>query len=114
MIRQRAREHPPAVITGTILKIFIPLFLFAMSLLYFKHIYFRNLLQLERANKELSIAQEEKGRILNTVAHDLRSPVSTISGICHVMLADSEFTPEQKEWVFLVQQASDQFALFDQ
>lgn len=90
-----------------ILKILVPLIVFAMSLFYFKHIYFRNLEQLQNTNKALSLAQEQKSRILNTVAHDLRSPVNNISGICHIMLSDKEFTPAQKELVQLALHASD-------
>lgn len=90
-----------------VLKILVPLIVFTMSLFYFKHIYFRNLEQLQNTNKALSIAQEQKSRILNTVAHDLRSPVNNISGICHIMLSDKEFTPAQKELVQLVLHASD-------
>lgn len=94
-------------LVAEILKILVPLIVFAMSLFFFKHIYFRNLEQLQNSNKELSIAQEQKSRILNTVAHDLRSPVNNISGICHIMLADKEFTPAQKELVQLALHASD-------
>lgn len=90
-----------------VLKILVPLIVFAMSLFFFKHIYFTNLEQLQNTNKELSVAQEQKNRILNTVAHDLRSPVNNISGICHIMLSDKEFTPAQKELVQLALHASD-------
>lgn len=90
-----------------VLKILVPLIVFTMSLFYFKHIYFRNLEQLQNTNKALSLAQEQKSRILNTVAHDLRSPVNNISGICHIMLSDKEFTPAQKELVQLALHASD-------
>lgn len=94
-------------LVAEVLKILVPLIVFAMSLFYFKHIYFRNLEQLQNTNKALSVAQEQRNRILNTVAHDLRSPVNNISGICHVMLSDKEFTPAQKELVQLALHASD-------
>lgn len=94
-------------LVAEVLKILVPMIVFAMSLFYFKHIYFRNLEQLQNTNNALSLAQEQKNRILNTVAHDLRSPVNNISGICHIMLADKEFTPAQKELVQLALHASD-------
>lgn len=94
-------------LVAEVLKILVPMIVFAMSLFYFKHIYFRNLEQLQNTNNALSIAQEQKNRILNTVAHDLRSPVNNISGICHIMLADKEFTLAQKELVQLALHASD-------
>ncbi|MES2004218.1 MAG: HAMP domain-containing sensor histidine kinase [Bacteroidota bacterium] len=90
-----------------VLKILIPFCIMALSLYYFKHIYFKNLFALELTNQQLVIAKEEKEKILNTVAHDLRSPVSNISGLCHIMLTDEQFSPAQKELVSLVLQASD-------
>lgn len=100
-------QHSLIQLGAEILKILVPLIVFAMSLFFFKHIYFRNLEQLQNTNNALSISQEQKSRILNTVAHDLRSPVNNISGICHIMLADKEFTPAQKELVQLALHASD-------
>lgn len=100
-------QHSLIQLVAEILKILVPLIVFAMSLFFFKHIYFRNLEQLQNTNNALSISQEQKSRILNTVAHDLRSPVNNISGICHIMLAEKEFTPAQKELVQLALHASD-------
>lgn len=86
-------------ITGYVLKIFVPLMLFTLALYYFKNIYFKNLEQLEKTNKRLLLAQEQKERILNTVAHDLRSPISNISGISKMMLTHE--LPEEKKTNFL-------------
>lgn len=91
---------------ATGLKILVPLCLFIMSLYYFKHLYFKNLSQLEISNTELSIAKEQKEKILNTVAHDLRSPINNISAISQVMLADEQLSAEQKEMMTLIQHSS--------
>ncbi len=98
---------PNESLAGGILKMLLPLLLFAISLFYFKHIYFRNLAQLEKANEDLSLAKQQKERILNTVAHDLRSPINNISGICQIMLADKQLSNEQKELVSLVVHATE-------
>jgi len=90
-----------------ILEMLLPLFLFAMSLFYFKHIYFRNLAQLEKANEDLSLAKQQKERVLNTVAHDLRSPINNIAGICQLMLTDKQLSTDQKELVSLVVHATE-------
>lgn len=91
---------------ATGLKILVPLCLFIMSLFYFKHLYFKNLSQLEISNMELSIAKEQKEKILNTVAHDLRSPINNISAISQVMLLDEQLPAEQKEMMTLIQHSS--------
>lgn len=90
-----------------ILKIMVPFCILAFSLYYYKRIYFKSLYALEISNRELILAKEEKDKILNTVAHDLRSPMNNISGLCNLMLMDSQFTPEQKQMILLIQQASD-------
>jgi signal transduction histidine kinase len=93
---------------GNILKIFIPLLLFVMSLFYFKHIYFKNLRALETTNHQLFVAKEDKERILHTVAHDLRSPISNITGLCNIMLSNPEkLTADQKELIGLILQSTD-------
>jgi len=93
--------------TGNILKILLPIFLFVTCLFYFKHIYFKNLIQLEMTNKELSLAKEQKERILNAVAHDLRSPISNIAGISKMMLLDDHFSQDQKQLLKLIERSSD-------
>jgi hypothetical protein len=60
---------PASEIIPTILKILLPLFFFVMCLFYFKYIYFKNLTRLEKAYAELSLAKEQKEKILNAVAH---------------------------------------------
>ena len=104
---QTSVNEPHENIAGGILEMLLPLFLFGMSLFYFKHIYFRNLAQLEKANEDLSLAKQQKERILNTVAHDLRSPINNIAGICQLMLADEQLSNNQKELVSLVVHATE-------
>jgi signal transduction histidine kinase len=104
---QSLADDPHEGLVGGVLKMLLPLFLFAMSLFYFKHIYFRNLAQLEKANEDLSLAQKQKERILNTVAHDLRSPINNIAGLCQLMMADNQFSAEQKELIAMVVHATE-------
>lgn len=104
---QSLADDPHEGLVGGILKMLLPLFLFAMSLFYFKHIYFRNLLQLEKTNEDLSLAKQQKERILNTVAHDLRSPINNIAGISQLILADKNLSAELKELVSMVVHATE-------
>lgn len=86
--------------------ILFPLLVFVMSLYYFKHIYFKNLYKLEKTNTALSIAKKQKEKILNTVAHDLRTPISNIAGISQLILTDPQFSKEQKDLVSLIVHAT--------
>lgn len=84
-------NEPDETVVEGVLKMLLPLLLFTMSLFYFKHIYFKNLAQLEKANQLLSLAKEQEEKILHTVAHDLRSPITNISSISNMMLQDGRF-----------------------
>lgn len=99
-------QLPIPEIIATCLKMFLPLLLFILALLYFKTIYFKNLYQLESANMELRFAKDEKERILGTVAHDLRTPISNISGITKLMQAEELPKEEQQKFFALIDHAS--------
>jgi two-component system sensor histidine kinase VicK len=60
---------------------------------------------LEDALEELKISSQEKDRILRTVAHDLRNPIGGIASLTGLM-AEYEFTEEQKEYIDLIKQTS--------
>jgi len=101
------QQMPNGEIAVMVIKIVIPLLIFVMCLFYFKYIYFKNLLRLEKAYAELSLAQEQKERILNSVAHDLRSPISNIASISKMILADNRLEKEQAELLKLIEYSSD-------
>lgn len=60
---------------------------------------------LEQALDELKINSQEKDRILRTVAHDLRNPISGIASLTNVMSED-EYNDEQKEMLNLIRETS--------
>ncbi|WP_374948185.1 ATP-binding protein [Mucilaginibacter sp.] len=60
---------------------------------------------LENALNELNNSSQEKDRILRTVAHDLRNPIGGIASLT-AMMADDEYTEEQKELINLVKETS--------
>lgn len=90
-----------------VIKILFPLAFFSICLYYFKEIYFRNQYKLENAYNELAKNKEERDRILNVVAHDLRSPLSGISGISKIMLADNRGVENSKEMFRLIEQSAE-------
>lgn len=99
-------ELPITEIVATGLKMFLPLLLFILALLYFKTIYFKNLYQLENTNMELRFARDQKERILGTVAHDLRTPISNIVGIAKLMQVDDLDKSEQHKLFTLIEHSS--------
>ncbi len=90
----------------TSLKMFLPILLYVLSLLYFKIIYFRNLQQLEDTNKALAITTRQKDQILSTVAHDLRSPISNISNITELIQSDELSQADKTNFLRLIDQSS--------
>lgn len=99
-------NFPLSDIITTCLKIFLPILLYVLSLLYFKIIYFRNLQELENTNKALAIATRQKDQILKTVAHDLRSPISNISSITKFIQTDELTQSDKENFLRLIDQAS--------
>jgi len=90
-----------------IIKLLFPLGFFSICLYYFKEIYFKNQYKLETAYAELTKNKEERDRILNVVAHDLRSPLSGIAGISKMMLADDKVVEDNKEMFKLIEQSAE-------
>ncbi len=101
------KQMQNAEVAEMIVKILIPLFFFVTCLFYFKYIYFKNLMRLEKAYEELSQAKEQKEKILNSVVHDLRSPISNIASISKIMLADNTLEKQESELLKLIEYASD-------
>jgi len=60
---------------------------------------------LENTLHELKVNNQEKDRILRTVAHDLRNPIGGIVALTNAMLED-EYSDEQKQLINLVNSTS--------
>ena len=97
----------PIIIIEKTVKLLFPLSFFSICLYYFKEIYFKNQYRLENAYAELTKNKEERDRILNVVAHDLRSPLSGIAGISKMMLADDKVVEDNKEMFKLIEQSAE-------
>ncbi|WP_343672191.1 HAMP domain-containing sensor histidine kinase [Chitinophaga sp.] len=71
-------------------------FLVVSRLLYSYHAnYFIKIKTIEQKNEEIAAANKLKTEILGIVAHDLRSPISGIRSVLHLM-QEYPFTPEQE------------------
>ncbi|GAA4102315.1 hypothetical protein GCM10022392_29100 [Mucilaginibacter panaciglaebae] len=62
-------------------------------------------IELGKTLNELKVSSQEKDRILRTVAHDLRNPIGGIASLTS-MLADDDYTEEQKDLINLVKETS--------
>lgn len=61
--------------------------------------------QLEHALEGLTISNQEKDRILHSVAHDLRNPIGGIASLTNAMDED-DFNEEQMEMIRLIKETS--------
>lgn len=58
--------------------------------------------ELEGVLVKLEKADKEKDRILKAVSHDMRSPVNSALALAELLLADTNITSQQKEYVELI------------
>lgn len=64
--------------------------------------------QLEKANENLLMANEELDAFARTVSHDLRSPLSTIQGYLSVILGDEDkpLDPDFRKYLEIIEKSS--------
>ena len=62
--------------------------------------------ELEKAIHKVDEAYKEKDKILNIVAHDLRSPINSILALADILLHDESLNEEQLETIELIKTAS--------
>ncbi len=62
-------------------------------------------IELGKALSELKLSDQEKDRILRTVAHDLRNPIGGIASLTDLMV-DEGYNEEQKDLIKLVKETS--------
>jgi len=59
--------------------------------------------QLQQAMTEIKRANENYIRIMRVMAHDLRNPLSGITGLAAVLLAEDDFTDESRHMLHLIE-----------
>ena len=70
--------------------------------------------QISLQKTELEKKNKEKDRILNIVAHDLRSPVSGIAMMADMMLEDNRFIPQQDFYTMVKNSSLNSLALINE
>jgi signal transduction histidine kinase len=64
-------------------------------------------INLEKALEKLHEGNQEKDRILHTVAHDLRNPLGGISSLTNMMITDDELTEELRDYINIIKETAD-------
>lgn len=97
---------PSNLIGYRVAQVFVPFIVACVSLLYFKNIYLKSQLKLQRALEEVSQSNNSKERILYSLAHDLRSPLSNVISISKIMRQQGNLTSEQLKWLDFIESSS--------
>jgi signal transduction histidine kinase len=61
---------------------------------------------LEKALQKVEISNQEKDRILRTVAHDLRNPIGGVASLSGAVIEEESCTPEQQTYLKLIKDAA--------
>lgn len=85
----------------------VALVIIAIILQFFKQLHYAYESKLEDVCSDLLFATKEKERILQIVAHDLRSPINGISGLSQMLLKD-ETDLKKRECLKLIHESSKQ------
>ncbi|WCT14999.1 tetratricopeptide repeat-containing sensor histidine kinase [Mucilaginibacter jinjuensis] len=64
-------------------------------------------INLEKALERLHESNQEKDRILHTVAHDLRNPLGGISSLTNMMISDDDLTEELRDYINIIKETAD-------
>ncbi|WP_166333760.1 sensor histidine kinase [Sphingobacterium chungjuense] len=61
------------------------LFFIVVAVHFFKNIIYNNMMLIEDQRQKLQVLNQDKERIFSIVAHDIRSPLSTLEGMVHLL-----------------------------
>jgi signal transduction histidine kinase len=101
-----ANGTPTNLLGYRVAQVFIPFILTSISLLYLKNILLKNQLKLQKAFQEVSNANSVKERLMYSLAHDLRSPISNVIGITKIMRLEGGLNDEQLRWLDYIESST--------
>jgi two-component system sensor histidine kinase VicK len=64
-------------------------------------------INLEKALEKLHESNQEKDRILHTVAHDLRNPLGGISSLTNMMITDDDLNEDLRGYINIIKETTD-------
>lgn len=96
----------PTQIGYKVAQVFFPFVFSCLSLFYLKHVYLKNQLKLQLALEEVSISKEKQQRIMYSLAHDLRSPMSNVISMARLMKSEGNLRVEQVKWLDFIESST--------
>lgn len=96
----------PTQIGFRMAQVFFPFVFTCISLFYLKHIYLKSQLKLQVALDEVSNSKERQQRIMYSLAHDLRSPLSNVISMARLMKAEGNINEEQLKWLDFIESST--------
>ena len=100
------QQLDPTQIGFRMAQVFFPFVFTCVSLYYLKHIYLKSQLKLQAALDEVSISKERQQRIMYSLAHDLRSPLSNVISMARLMKAEGNINEEQVQWLDFIESST--------
>ena len=94
------------MIAFKVLQIFVPFIFTYGSLFYFKKLYVKSQYHLQIALDEVSKSNEMKERIMYSLAHDLRSPLSNVIAASQFLKDQGTYTDIQTKFLDIIESSS--------
>lgn len=107
----RYLELKSAGIIGTVLiikisQVFIPFIITCISLFYLKYIYFKSQFKLQKALSEVSISNEMREKLMFSLAHDLRGPLSNVTSLVNLLKLHQGYSQDELKWLEMIELSS--------
>ncbi len=88
--------------TIKILQVFIPLIISGISLFYLKYIYLQSQFKLQDVLQEVSASNELREKIMYSLAHDLRSPLSNVTSLVNLLKQHKGYSENELQWLDMI------------
>lgn len=86
-----------------VLQVFVPFIIAWFSLFYLKQIYLKSQKKLQKALTEISLANEMNEKIMFSLAHDLRSPLSNVTSLVNLLKRHQGYSNEEMKWLEMIE-----------
>jgi signal transduction histidine kinase len=90
------------LVMGT-LQVFLPFLITCVSLYYLKYSYLKSQEKLQKALTEVSLANEMYEKLMYSLAHDLRSPLSNVTSLVNLLKRHQGFSSDELKWLEMIE-----------
>jgi signal transduction histidine kinase len=107
----RYLEMKSAGMMGTLLstrivQVFGSFMITSISLLYLKYIYLKSQFKLQNTLAEVSLSNEMHEKLMFSLAHDLRSPLSNVTSLVNLLKQHKGFSQDELKWMEMIELAT--------